>query len=1143
VLKLALTLDQPFQETPAIGAQTGEATLDAAFKAWLDELGLSRYAEALAEQHIDFRTLDYLTDGDLKELGLSIGHRRLMLAAIKARAATADDDLPPADNETTEPARAPAAGHAERRQLTVVFCDLVGSTPLSRRLDPEALRDVLRRYHNAVASAVIGYGGHVAKFLGDGVLAYFGWPRAFEDQAERALRASLDVIAGVEAVRLEGGHRLQARIGIASGEVVVGDLLGDSTVERETVIGETPNLAARLQGLAKPGGIVIGADTRALLGTVFELEDIGSFDLKGFDQPVPAWRVVGEAEVESRFEAAHGHVLTDLIGREHEHALIVAGWTHAVAGEGRVMLLSGEAGIGKSRIIQDFRGDLRKKSYYAVYFQCSPHHVNSAFHPLVQRLRSGARFAAGDDGETKLDKLEGYLTRRRADVAATAPILATLLSLPGDKRYGSPELSPQQLKQRVIEIVTGHFLKQSELQPVLCVIEDAHWADPSTAELIGEIMARIADRRVYMLITYRPEFAPPWPDFNHASQLKLNRLGRVQAARIAKEMAGADLLDALVEQIVIRSDGVPLFVEELTKAVQDAVSADQPSTIDDIIPASLHSSLVARLDRLGSARETAQVAAVIGREFPYDLLCNVVDCDETQLRADLDRLVVSELVNRQGRPPTALYSFKHALLQDAAYATILRSERQRLHARIVNALEAQTGGNAIERIDSLAYHAGQAELWEKAFVYLQLAGVKAMDRAGLREAVAQFENALEVADKLPESKEWLERTVDLRLELRNVLWALGRFEAILAHLADSAPLVVKLDDPVRQGWISVFESASLWQLGRSELALETAERALAVSKQADDLSLEVGAHYYLGCPLATAAEYLRCEQSFQAICDRLTGHLRLERCGLPFVPAVQARSWLVWSMAERGDFETGLVHALEASKIAEEVGHPYNIAHLHYHLGYFYEIKGEIDQGVESLAKAVDLVDTWSLTYLSPFIKGFYGHVLALAGEVDQGVEVLEEAERLYSQIGLGLFRSLVGLQLGHAYLIAGRLQDALPKTKEALALARKRGEAGHEAYGLRILGEIAAASGASDDAMASYQESRALAATLGMRPLMAMTELQMGRLLEGGGQKAKARRNVDAARTMAAELGMTLWELPADAQKGAIASTDRTSG
>jgi len=347
--------------------------------------------------------------------------------------------------------------------------------------------------------------------------------------------------------------------------------------------------------------------------------------------------------------------------------------------------------------------------------------------------------------------------------------------------------------------------------------------------------------------------------------------------------------------------------------------------------------------------------------------------------------------------------------------------------------------------------------------------------------------------------------------------------------------VTKLDDPVRQGWISVFESASLWQLGRREQAIKTAEVALDVSREAGDLSLEVAAHFYLGCPLMTSGDYLRAEATFQSVVDRLTGDFKHDRCGLPFVPAVIARSWLVWSLAERGEFASGMTMAEEALSIAEEVGHPFNIAHLYYDLGYYYETKGDIDQGVEALAKAVDLIETWSLTYLSPFIKGFYGHVLALSGKVEEGVDGLEEAQALYEQIGLGLFRSLVGLQLGEAYLIAGRHQDALAKTKDALALARKRGERGHEAYGLRILGDIMAASAGekTQDAMVSYQGARALAAALGMRPLMAMTELRIGRLLECGNQAAKARKHIKTAESLSAEIGMTLWEIPAGTQGG----------
>ena len=1097
---------------------------------WLEEIGLEHYAEVFADNDVDERVLPYLTNEDLRELGLSLGHRRILLAAI------ADLEAEPSEGGDGDQAGlslkvgrgAPAA--AERRFLTVMFCDLVGSTPLSRRLDPEDLRDVLKRYRNAVASAVIGYDGYVAQFLGDGVLCYFGWPRAHEDQAERAVRAALDAIVGVETVKLHGRENLQARIGIASGEVVVGNLIGNGKSDKEAVIGETPNLAARLQGIANTGKIVISQSTHTLLGTAFEFEDIGSIELKGFDDPVRAWRVVGETPVESRFEAAHGGNLTDLVGREHELGLLHEGWARAKGGEGQVVLLSGEAGIGKSRTVQDFRHQLADQPCQHLYYQCSPHHTNTAFHPLMQRLQREAGMSSGDSGEAKLDKLESYLEANGLDVGSTAPIFATLLSLPGVVRYGPDELPPQRLRHRIIDILVEHVLKQSRTKPVLCVIEDVHWSDPSMAEFIGDLMSRIVDHAVYMLITYRPDFSPPWPDHTYVNHLTLNRLGRGQAAAIAQSVAGSKMLDAIIEQIVIRSDGVPLYVEELTKSVLESVSTESRAGLKDVIPATLQSSLVARIDRLEEAKETAELGAVIGREFSFELLLAVTDKSEQELMADLDRLVISGLVIRRGRPPAAIYSFKHSLVQDAAYATILLSRRQHLHAKIVDVLEAEDRGSRIERVDILAYHAYQAALWDKAFDYAHAAGVKAMDRAALMEAVAQFEQALHIATNLPDTMDNLERSIDLRFELRNALWALGRFEAILSHLNDAERIVEQLGDPVRKGWVSVFESASLWQLGRKEKALQAAERGLAVSRQADDLSLEVAAHFYLGCPLVTSADYRRAEEMFLVICERLKGYLSLERCGLPFVPAVIARSWLAWSMAERGDFEAGLAHGTEALQIAEEVGHPFNIAHVYYDLGYFYEIRGELDKAVDALKMSVDLVETWSLTYLSPFIKGFYGHVLALSGETDDGVKQLEEARDLYETIGLGLFRSLVGMQLAEAYLLKGRHDDALTTVNLNLSLARKRGERGHEAYGLRILGDVQSLQSgpeAQTSAKASYEEAMTVARSLGLRPLMALLEQRLGHLEALAGRKAEAKKYSEATDAMAKELGMTLLPLP----------------
>ncbi len=1068
---------------------------------WLASLGLERYAERFVANDIDERALPHLGDADLRELGLSLGHRRILLAAINRLTSPAEASPSYANQGTSG-----TAVSAERRQLTVMFCDLVGSTELAHRLDPEDMRDVLRAYQDAVAEAVIRYDGYVAKFLGDGVLAYFGWPRAYEDQAERAVRAALDVLRGIEAVTVAGGHGLRARLGIATGQVVVGDLVGDATVDAQTVVGETPNLAARLQVLAAPGQIVISRTTRDLVGRLFELTDLGRCQVKGFKEPVRAWRVNGEGPLQSRFKAARGSELTALIGREHELGLLQERWRLASEGEGQVVLLAGEAGIGKSRLVLDLKNQIPAGSFVGLSYQCSAHHTNSAFHPVVQQLRRVAGFAPEDSGDVKLAKLEAWMAAAGVDVGQ-APVLAALLGLAGEQRYGPLDCSPQQLRGRIIALLCGLVVAQSERLPVLCVIEDAHWSDPSMIELIGAVLPRLADARVCLLITHRPEFTPPWPGHAHVSWLVLNRLGRRQAAQIVRQLAGAALPAALVEQIAARSDGVPLYAEELTRSVLEGIGADDLATLTAGIPTSLQSSLVARLDRLGDAKATAQVGAVIGREFRQQLLAALLERPAPALEADLERLTEAGLIVRRGEAEDASYAFKHALVQDAAYGTILLRRRQQLHARIIELVEAETGPRSIERVDTLAHHACQAEQWDKAFGYLQLAGRKAMDRSALHEAAAQFEHALRVSAYLPRSKATLERAIDLRFELRNALWALGRCEAILSHLGDAERLATELDDPARQGWIGVFEGASLWQLGRAEQALQRLAAALAVAERTGDRPLTVAANFYLGCVRVTAGDLAQAEARFARVVDQLQGELRKERCGLPFAPVVIARSWLVWVLAERGAFDAGLAQAEQAIALAEELKHPFNLAHIYYDLGYLHIAQGTLEQAVEALHNSHRLITSWGLTYLSPFVKGFLGHALAVFGQVGPGIELLREAQAAYEAMGLGLFRALVHCQLAEALLLDGQVDAARSLAEHGVALARQRGERGHEAHGLRILGDVA---GRADPAVARqhYTAALALADRLGMRPLGAQLRTRLTERAQGqlGSDQAELR-------------------------------------
>ncbi len=1086
---------------------------------WLEHLGLDQYADAFEENDVDFRALVHLTDSDLKELGLSLGHRRVVLAAIEKLSADQTED------GTLRAVIGQAANaEAERRQITFLFCDLVGSTELSRMIDPEELRDVLQSFQNAVTSAIRRYDGYVAKFLGDGILAYFGWPRAHEHQAERAVRAGLSAINAIARQNAERETALQVRVGIDTGHVVIGDLVGDSVSDTEAAIGESPNLAARLQSVALPGQVYIGDSTRVLLGEAFVLEDAGKKELKGFADPVQAWNVLREAVAETRFKASRGGALTRRAGRDHELELLRERWKTAAGGRGQVILLSGEAGIGKSRIVQDLRDAIGPASCNSLYFQCSPHRTNSAFHPIIQHLRLAAGFSVDDDSGGRLDKLETLIRHNGDDVRSVAPVFAALLSLPGADRYGELDLPPQQLRNRTIDLVIAQVLREAEDLPLLCVVEDAHWMDPSMIEFVEAMIDRIAGRPVCVLITYRPEFIPPWSARSHMSAIALNRLGREQSVEIVQSVAGPELVAAIVDQIVARSDGVPLYVEELTKSVLESLITESENAIDHIIPASLQSSLIARLDRLGRAKEVAQVGAVFGREFPYNLMKLALAKSDTEMTADLERLIDSELVVVDGEPPDATYTFKHSLVQDAAYSTILLRRRKQLHARIVEIMEQQMGSQVAERVDTLAHHSYLGELWDKAFAYHLAAGLRAMNRSALREAAAQFEQALAASARMPKSRETHEKAIDTRFELRNALWALGRFEDILTRLSEAQRLADTLKDDVRTGWISVFRSASQWQLGRAREALKSAEHALKTSRAADDLSLRVASNFYLGCVRVTTGDCRKAEPYFEAVAEMLSGELSKERCGLPFAPAVISRSWLVWALAERGEFEPGMTLAREAVEIAEDIGNPFNLAHIYYDLGYFHEIRGEITEAVDALEKANALVEEWSLKYLSPFIMGFLGHAYALAGRNAESLDYLRRARAAYEDIGLGLFRSLVGIQFGEALLIDGQVDHALIATTDSVLLAQQRGERGHQAYGLRILGDILSHPDHDDPegAVSHYKKALSLATRLGMHPLAGQCHLALSSAYAGNGRSADAGKHRDNANRIATDLGMS---------------------
>ena len=764
---------------------------------WLVDLGLGKYADLFAENEITFDALLHLTEDDLKELGLPIGPRRVISAAI----ARLSPSAPP--REPSRPSEASAArGDAERRQLTILFCDLVGSTELSTKLDPEDMRDVLRAYQDACSRVISRYEGYVAKFMGDGVFAYFGYPRAHEDDAERAILAAIDLVTAVRQLDNKKAD-LAIRVGIATGPVVVGDLLGQGGAQEAAVTGETPNLAGRLQSLAATNTIVISDVTHRLAGGMFECFDFGKHKLKGFAEPVQAWSVLRQRHVESRFDATRSSTITELVGRTEEVDILLRRWRRAKDGEGQVVLITGEPGIGKSRLVRALEDRIIGDLHALQRFQCSPYHINSTLHPVIEQYERAARFALTDDATAKLNKLNALLARSAREDQRTAALFASLLSIPAEGRYQPLALSPPQQKQRTLDALIQHLVDLAERQPVLLVFEDAHWIDPTSMELLDRTLARLADLPVLAVITYRPEFSAPWSGGAQVTLLTLNRLGRKDRMTMVERVAGgARLPEDVLDQIARRTDGVPLFVEELTKSMlesgQFGADGKAPSRAMATlaIPDTLQDALMARLDRLAPIKDILQMGACIGREFSYRLLADVSRVPADALISALDQFTEAELIFRRGEPPAAIYTFKHALLQDAAHSSLLRTRRSEIHDAVANAIEAGFPETVQAQPEIVAYHFTEAKRLDRAIPMWAQAGRNAAQKFANTEAIRHFRTALDLLDSLPDDESRDRRELELQINVAPVYMTAKGFSAqeVGVAYARARDLATSLED-------------------------------------------------------------------------------------------------------------------------------------------------------------------------------------------------------------------------------------------------------------------------------------------------------------------------------------------------------------
>ena len=745
---------------------------------WLASLGLSEYADRFAEHRIvDASVLRDITDQDLKELGVILGDRRKLLRAIAELS----------ENTSATPALAATLElkpreEAERRQVTVMFSDLVGSTALSVRMDPEDLREVISAYQKCATEIVRRFRGFVARYVGDGILVYFGYPHAHEDDAEQAVRAGLELVAAVAG--LSAPVPLQIRIGIATGLVVVGHLLPSGESTERGMVGETPNLAARLQGVAEPNVVVIAESTRRLLGNLFKFEDLGTRELKGITGPVRAWAVLQSISMESRFEALHATGMTALVGREEESESLLRHWSKATTGEGQAVLLSGEAGIGKSRLAAAVMELLKDEPHARLRCFCSPQHTNSPLHPIIGQMERAAGLARDDVLRVKLDKLD-VLLNHSSTSAPDAALIAEMLSLPNDGRYPVLELAPQQRRQRTLDALVWQVEAMSHSVPLLMIFEDAHWADPTSLELLSRMVNKIASHRVLLLITGRLEFEPPWIEQAHVTVLSLNRLVPREVGAMIDHLAGNKPLPTNIRlDIIERTDGIPLFVEEMTKAVLEAECEDEARRTAALVPspalavpASLHASLMARLDRLGPAKELAQIGAAIGRQFSHALVAAVACMPDAKLQSELDSIIRAGLLFRQGVPPDATYLFKHALVQDAAYGLLLREPRRELHARIADAIESKFSEIVENKPELLARHCTEAGQGEKAAALWGKAGQRSTQRSALVEATEQLRRALNLIATLPDTPARRREEIKLQVALIHPLLHVSGYAA------------------------------------------------------------------------------------------------------------------------------------------------------------------------------------------------------------------------------------------------------------------------------------------------------------------------------------------------------------------------------
>jgi class 3 adenylate cyclase/tetratricopeptide (TPR) repeat protein len=1045
---------------------------------WLEDIGLEQYIEAFENNEIDMSLLPQVDDQVLKDIGVSVAGHRLRLRKAIEDLPDSVKELPEQESEGGTPITS-SASEGERRQLTVLFCDMVGFTELASRVDPEVLQAIVQSYEDICAAAISHYEGYVFQRLGDGVVAFFGYPLAHEGEAERAIRASLRIISALATREIPDAGHLQVRIGIATGLVVV------STAEKGAV-GETMNLASRLQAIAAPGTIVISERVRRLGGGAFEYEDLGQQKLKGISQPTRAFRVLGVSDAASRFEAATHEGLSPMVGREQEIGLLLERWQLAQDGEGQVVALSGEPGIGKSRVLRALWERLADRDVQAMRFQCSPYYVNSAFYPLIDNFERTLKFSRDESPESRLDKLETFVVGRYGRPIGDVRFIASMMSVPCEERYGVLPMTPHKQKDETMRSLVDLVQAAARLSPSVILFEDLHWADPTTLEALDLLIDRVRDFRLLIVLTHRPEFPQRWSHFGHVTSLNLAKLTRAQSgALISKIARGKPLPSDLSERIVDKTDGVPLYVEELTRAILESGQLlevgdhyEYTGTAGDIaIPTTLRDSLMARLDRLMPVKQVAQIGATIGREFSYELISAIAPMEQAQLDDSLARLTESGLALRRGTPPDATYTFKHALVQDAAYDSLLKRRRQELHGKIARVIEQRFPRIMEIEPEVLAHHYTEMGVAEKAIPLWLKAGQRGVARFTLAEAISHLNRALSLLEGSDSSEQYDSWEIEVRNNLGFAYLALGGWSAPQIEVMTRPALKLSARRERPDQWLAAcyllvvhLITTLRFDEGR-DLAMEALKKGQALAL---DSHVLVG-HGYLQWINGQLGNFEIAREHAKAFDAAYVSERDSQ------VPVLNdMKAWVdgwkahhLWIMGWPDQARQALYDGIEH---ARTIGNPLNLIFCLAHGGAMFFYRREADALSDCVDEASRLAKENALGFLEGMLIGVWrGSALMLSGRFSEGYEVMTSATALSLESNLPIMIPCHRLMASEALAGLGRVEEAINMLDGELETIQQTGERIHEAEILRYRGVLTLLADSSQSTLAEDFVERGL--------------------------------------------------------------------